>query len=67
MWGFSVGSLFCGVVLGLLSSLANILLRKRELVALHCVVTGVAILCSVSLPLRALCFLCKFRLCYLGN
>ena len=51
------------MVLGVLSSLANISLR----VALLCVVTGVAILCSVSLPLGALGFLSKFRLCYLGN
>ena len=31
---FCVGFLFCGVVLGVLSSQAIILLRKRELVAL---------------------------------
>ena len=30
MWGFCVGSLICGVVLCALSSLAIILLRKRE-------------------------------------
>ena len=30
--GFGVGSLFCHVVLGILSSLAITLLRKRELV-----------------------------------
>ena len=35
-WGFCVGSLFCCVVLGALSSLAIILLRARELVALCC-------------------------------
>ena len=37
-------SLFCGVVHGVLSSLENILLRKRELVALLCVV-AVCVLC----------------------
>ena len=46
--GFCVWSLFCGVVLDVHSSLAIILLRKRELVALlslcYCC------LCSVSLP-----------------
>ena len=40
---FFVKSLFCGVVFGILSSLAIILLRKRELVA-------VVSVCSVSLP-----------------
>ena len=32
---FCVWYLFCGVILGVLSSLAIILLRKRELVALY--------------------------------
>ena len=41
---FCVGSMFCGVVLGVLSSLAINLLRKRELVALLCVV-AVCVLC----------------------
>ena len=36
--GFELGPCFYGVVLGDLSGLAIILLRKRELVVLHCVV-----------------------------
>ena len=43
-----VWSLFCGVVLGALSSLAIILLRKRELVVLLKLCCDC--LCSVSLP-----------------
>ena len=42
--GFESGPCFKGVVLGDLSGLAIILLRKRELVVLHCVV-GVCGLC----------------------
>ena len=34
VWGFCVEFLFCGVILGVLSSLAITLLRKREQVAL---------------------------------
>ena len=34
MSGFCLGSLFCGVVLDVLSSLAIILVMKRELIAL---------------------------------
>ena len=40
------GCLFCDVVPGVHSSLTSILLRKREMVVLRCVVC----LCSVSLP-----------------
>ena len=46
MCWFCVGFLFCGKVLDFFSSLAIILLRKRELVALLCVVA----VCSLSLP-----------------
>ena len=48
---FCVGSLLCGVVLGVLSSLATILLRKRELVALlNCVVAVCALCLFLTVP-----------------
>ena len=51
VWVFSVRSLFFGVVIGVLSSFVLILLRKRMLVVLLCVVAVcVLCLCSVSVP-----------------
>ena len=49
MCGVCVGSLFCDMSIGVLSSLAITLLRKKEIEsALHLLCCGC--LCSVSLP-----------------
>ena len=54
MWGFGVGSLFCGVVLCALSSLAVILLRKRELVDFLLLCCRLSVLCISSSWCRGL-------------
>ena len=46
--GSAHGSLFCGVVLGALSSLAIILLRKRELVCFTLIVLWLSVFCVSS-------------------
>ena len=58
MWVFCVGSLFCGVILGVLSSLAIILLRQRA----DCF-TLIVLWVSLSLPYGAVgLLLSNFRL-----
>ena len=63
MWVFCARSLFCVVVLGVLSSLAITLRRKRELAALLCVVAVCALCLFHTVPWVSL----QFDVTFPGN